>query len=47
MVDLLSAIVVVPAAYIGMGGRPRLFRVFKEERLSIEAVFQDGFHTLI
>ena len=35
------------AAYVGMGGRLCLLRVFKEQRLSIEAVLQDGFHTLV
>lgn len=47
MAVLLSAVVVLSAPDIAMGGRLNVFRVFEEERLSIEPVLEDGFHTLV
>jgi hypothetical protein len=47
MADLLSEMVVVSAPDIAMGGRLSLLRLFKEERLLVKALFQDGFYTLV
>ncbi len=44
---LLSTVVVVSTPDIVMGSRLRLLMEFEEEKLAIEAIFQDGFHALV
>jgi hypothetical protein len=47
MIGLLSAMVVLFAPDVRMGGRLSVLGVLKEQRLSIKAVFEDGFYAFV